>query len=167
MPIRVRKYSRGPIMWLIIALLSLPTLGESKKSEPKKIDKVNTNTQMIDTKESLVDIQGKKFRKIEIRKEAFFVETLDSTQTNSELRVLCQQGDHEVLPAQVQAGIQTVRRTSLVIEGMRQACKEASNGRREISIDPAVLVGLQFNLDQVQNKRILVTPIGVTFKADW
>lgn len=126
-----------------------------------------TVQKIIETKESVVNIQGKKFRKIELQKETFFVEALDSTKANAEMRVLCQQGNHELLPAQVEGGVKTSKRTSLVIEGMRQACKEAAGGRREITIDPAVLGGLQVEFGKEQSKKVIVTPIGVTFKADW
>ena len=131
------------------------------KEAPKLIEKSLT------TKESVVEIQGKRFRKIEIQKEAFYIETLDSSKTNAEIRVLCQQGSGELLPAQAQAGVKTGQRSAFVIEGMRQICKEASGGRREVALDPAIMAGLELKLGKEQNKKVLVTPVGVTFKADW
>lgn len=142
-------------------ILNCGIVGAAEKQGARSIEKT------IVTKESIVDIQGKKFRKIELQKEAFFVEALDSTKENAEIRVLCQQGNREILPAQVQAGVKTTKRAGVVIEGMRQACKEAAGGRKEIAIDPAVLVGLQVEFGKEQSKKVIVTPVGVTFKADW
>lgn len=121
----------------------------------------------IKTKESVVDIQGKKFRKIEVQKEAFYIETLDSTKVNSDIRVLCQQGSGEQLPIQAQVGVKTTKRAQFVIEGMRQVCKDAQGGRREVTLDPAVMAGLQIEFGKEQNKKVIVTPVGLTFKADW
>ena len=145
---------------VLLAVGSLSVHAE-KAPSPRTVKKV------IDTKESLVEIQGKKFHKFEIQKEAFYVEALDSTQTNENLRVLCQQGSREFLPAQVHAGVKTGQRSAIVIEGLRQVCKDAENGRREISLDPAVFAGLQLQLGKEQNRKVIVTPVGITFRADW
>jgi hypothetical protein len=137
----------------------------AEKNPAEKLSQVSANT--VETKESIVDIQGKKFRKIEWQKESYYVEAIDSTKVNNEMRVLCQQGQREVFPAQVEAGVKTAKRAGFVIEGMRQVCKEAAGGRKEISIDSAILAGLQVEFGKEQNKKVIVTPIGVTFKADW
>lgn len=131
------------------------------KEEARSVQK------LIETKESVVDIQGKKFKKIQVQQEAFFIETIDSTKANSELRVLCQQGSKEVLPAQVEASVKVSKRSGFVIEGMRQVCKDAANGQREIKMDPAIFGGLQLNLGKEADKKLIVSPIGVSFKADW
>jgi hypothetical protein len=152
-------------IWSLLVVNGLVLLPWWVLAEVKDISRSVEKT--IATKESVVDIQGKKFRKIELHQEAFFIEALDSTKVNSEMRVLCQQGSREILPAQVEVGIKTTKRSGVAIEGMRQICKEAVNGRKEISIDPAILVGLQVQFGKEQNKKVIVSPVGITFKADW
>ena len=151
-------------MVILISLNFLISIN-SAFAEPKNI--AQTVEKNVETKESTVDIQGKKFRKLEFQNESFFIEALDSTKVNSDLRVLCQQGSREVLPLQVEGGVKTTKRSNVVIQGLRQVCKEAAGGRKEIAIDPAVLLGLQFEFGKEQNKKFIVTPVGLTFKADW
>ncbi|MEY4617745.1 MAG: hypothetical protein RJB66_2705 [Pseudomonadota bacterium] len=119
------------------------------------------------TKESTVEIQGRKFRKIQIQKESYYIETVDSKQANADIRVLCQQGQSQFLPNQAEVGVKTGKRSAVVIEGIRQVCKEAQGGRREIALDPALMAGLQLQVGKEKNKKIIVSPIGLTFKADW
>jgi len=121
----------------------------------------------IELKESTVDIQGKKFRKLELDNDSVFVETLDSSAANEELRVLCQEGHHEIAPAQVVAGAKLTKRSSLVVEGLRQVCKDAAGSRKEIALDPSILVGLQLEASKNKSRKVIVSPFGINFKADW
>lgn len=160
---------------LISSLFSLVLLGSYSVSSyllssygfAKTANDPRMVSKMVNTKESVVDIQGKKFRKIEWQKEAFYIESLDSNKANAEMRVLCQQGTNGIAPAQVGAGVKTGQRSALVIEGIRQVCKEAEAGRREVTLDPAILAGLQVTLGKEENKKIIVSPMGVSFRADW
>lgn len=147
----------------VIVILAASSL---LRAEPPKEIKRLVDKKIV-TKESTVEIQGKKFRKIELQKEAYYIEAIDSTKANSEIRVLCQQGAKEYLPTQAEVGVKAGKRSSLVIDGIRQICKDAQGGRREISIDPAIMAGLQMDFGKEQNKKVIVTPVGVTFKADW
>lgn len=149
-------------------LLRARSLGPTKKTLDKQKSISHSITMSIEEiKESTVDIQGKKFRKLELDKGNVFVETLDSTAANDELRVLCQEGHQEITPAQVVAGVKVTQRTSVVVEGLRQICKDIPGSRKEIMLDPAVLVGLQIGLGKNKQQKVIVSPFGVNFKADW
>jgi hypothetical protein len=130
-------------------------------------DLSHSTVKKMELKESTVDIQGKKFRKLEIDKGAVFVETLDSTAANEEMRVLCQEGHQEIAPAQIVAGAKLTQRSSLVVEGLRQVCKDAAGSRKEISLDPSILVGLQIEAGKSKSRKVIVSPFGINFKADW
>jgi hypothetical protein len=146
---------------ILMAFISGPLFAQTPKQISQSVE------ESVPTKESTVEIQGKKFRKIEIQKESFYIEAIDSTKANSDIRLLCQQGGTEYLPTQAEVGVKAGKRSAIVIDGIRQVCKAAQSGRREITLDPAVMAGLQIEFGKEQNKKVIVTPIGVTFKADW
>lgn len=144
------------------------TMKNSKTTIPKKEKSVSFSPQKsIELKESTVDIQGKKFRKLELDKEAYFVEALDSTNADTEIRVLCQEGHEEIPTAQITSGVKITQRSSLVVEGMRKVCKEAATGQKEVQMDPSVLMGLQIETGKNKNRKWLVSPYGINFKANW
>lgn len=151
----------------LIILLSLQALGVTSKPNQKLKELTTTPKPTFEVKESTVDIQGKKFKKLELKNEVYFIETLAPTNTNDEIRVLCQQGLGEDSAALVSTGVKVTERSSLVIEGIRQVCKNASNGRKELDVDPSILVGLQIETGKNKKQKWIISPFGINFKADW
>ncbi len=145
----------------------------------------SNNKKTITVKESIIDIQGKTFRKIEYKNEAYFLELTEGSQNNeSNLRVLCQKNiSQPEIPGLVKVGVQTTKRSHFFIEGLKQSCSEVLGGvRKEILVDPRLRVGFQYDFkteedylksansknELFKTMKLLVTPIdGVVFKADW
>lgn len=149
-----------------IVVLAGDSSKKSQATDLKNEKKLTYSPQKtIELKESLVEIQGKKFRKMELEKEAFFVEALDSTNADAEMRVLCQTSQEEIPMAQLTTGVKISKRSSIVIEGIRKVCKEAISGQKEVQMDPSILMGLQ--IETGKSKKWLISPFGVNFKANW
>jgi hypothetical protein len=146
---------------------------EGSKTSPESMAMSKKN---VSTQESIIELQGKTFRKIQYEKDIYYLEMLDSSGANETYRLMCSRGHDEKLPSQVKASVKLTERSEFIVEGLRQYCLETKEGRREIMADSRIFGGLQLNLDKdlskkesvFKNKKLIITPIdGLVFKADW
>jgi hypothetical protein len=137
---------------------------------------VSTSKKNVITQESIVELQGKIFRKIEYDKNIYYLEMIDSTGATDAYRLMCSRGHDEKLPMQIKAGVKLTERSQFIVEGLRQYCVETKSGPREVALDTRVFAGLQVNLKKdlskkegfFKNKKLIITPVdGLVFKADW
>lgn len=158
---------------VLILFYSSFIFAAGSKSEPQKIDVSKKN---VATQESIVELQGKTFRKIEYKKDIYYLEVIDSTKANEAYRLMCLRGHDEKMPSQVKAGVKVTERSQFIVDGLRQYCDDTHEGKREVLLDSRIVGGLQLDLDKdltkkesfFKNKKLIITPVdGLVFKADW
>lgn len=154
------------------ALLALPTL-----AEPSAFEQALSSASGLTTHESIVEIGGRKYRKIEYKSETYFLQLLAAEGSQSDLAVLC----GESLAAKlnnnnqplIKAAVRVTKRTKLFVEGLHNICTGSSN-RTMIVVSPDIQVG--FMLDDsddpkalFRDRRITVNPLtgGLGFGASW
>jgi hypothetical protein len=142
----------------------------------KAVQPVDVSKKNVTTQESIIELQGKTFRKIQYDKDIYYLEMIDVSGANEAYRLMCSRGNDEKLPSQVKAGVKITERSQFIVEGLRQYCLETKEGRREIAADTRIVGGLQLDIDKdlakkesiLKNKKLIITPIdGLVFKADW
>ena len=129
----------------------------------------------LNTKESIVDISGVKYRKIEYNTKTYYLKLLQPEQSNQDLQIICEkEGDlTNKVPHLVQGGTRMTKRTSLFIKALQQSCVDAGSTRRQrVAVDPALRVGFQIDdspNSKLKAKSIYVTPLtpGVGFSGEW
>lgn len=140
-----------------------------------EIQTANASKKNVVTQESIIELQGKTFRKIEYHKNIYYLELVDTSKASEAYRLMCSRGHDDKLPMQVKAAVKVTERSEFLIEGLRQYCQETEAGRKEVAVDARIFGGLQVSLDKeltkkdfFKNKKLIITPIdGLVFKADW
>ena len=131
------------------------------------------------TKESIVEKGGTKFRQVEFKGEKVYLRLLENESSAGNLEIICgEQGFQKYnasSPALIQGSIKVTKRSSLFVEGLKQACVSGNGGKPQLVVDPALQVG--FLLDDqdpkaiFKNKRITVNPLmwppQLGFGAEW
>lgn len=122
----------------------------------------------IEIKEALVEIQGKTFKKIEYKSDVVYVELLDPSRANEDMRILCQKGLLDRHSGLVKGGVQVTKRARVYLEGLTRYCRNVES-KKELEFDPEIFVGLQIDIgSEKKNRKIILSPFdGVSFKADW
>jgi hypothetical protein len=176
MKIHPRIFILNLILCLIFFLgftISLPLIAADPKAATQPIDVSKKN---VSTQESIIELNGKTFRKIQYEKDTYYLEMVDVSGANEAYRLMCSRGHDDKLPAQVKAGVKLTKRSHFIVEGLKQYCAETQEGRREVALDSRIVGGLQFSLEKdlanketfLKNKKLIITPIdGLVFKADW
>ena len=166
------------ILALTFVLTSSPVWAaeERAKSEPTAFDRALSMHQGHTTKESIVDLGGRKYRRIEHKSDVYYLQLISEEMSATNLTVVCGekglQRFNSEAPKLIAGSIKLTRRTSLFIEGLRTICT-GDPGRERILLDPLLLVG--FTLDDgtdqkalLRNKRVFISPFGAFgFAADW
>ncbi len=117
----------------------------------------------VNTKESIIDVNGRKYRKVEYKSDVFYLRLLEPEATGADLEFKC--GTEATLKMENQILISTAitRRTSLFVEGLQQTCKNMNSPGGEVTIDPNIQVGFLFNDSDskkaiFKNKKIFMSP---------
>lgn len=139
-------------------------------------DKGSTPSLNVDfevfTRESIVEFEGKKFRKIEYKKKVVYLQLLESETSAGDLQVHCGEFPRPAPPSQIQVAVKVTKRSHLFVEGLRQVCENQQGGSRVV-IDPAIRVGFTFEgspKDILKNKKVFIQPfngLGAGFSAEW
>ena len=156
-----------------LILVALPLLvGRAQVNPPSQL----TIDHELFTRESIVEVGGKKYRKIEFRSEIFHLQLLENEASLTNLEILCgvegASSMNSGAPPQVVASIKVTKRSSLFIQGLKQACVEKRGGK-QIIMTPAIQIGFLLHDDPgsksvLKNKRVFLTPgPSVGFSADW
>ncbi|MBX3016556.1 MAG: hypothetical protein KF767_01605 [Bdellovibrionaceae bacterium] len=122
------------------------------------------------TKESIVEIQGITYRRVDYRNSTYFFQLMGAQGSAEDLKILCENPD-PAATALVRVGVRVMERTHAFVEGLQMVCKNARGGRMttasdvRLSLMPALAVG--FTLDDgvgksiapgLKNKRLIVWP---------
>lgn len=156
-----------------ILLFSLP----GAKAEVSAFEQALSTGSSLNTRESIVEFGGHKYRRVEYKSEVYYLQLLQAESTGSDVFVLC--NDSEATragassPALVTAAVRITKRTSLFIEGLRQIC-DGGSGRAKTVVTPELQVGFMFDDSKdpkaiFHDRKITINPLtgAVGFGATW
>ena len=152
------------------AASSAASFGESKPLDLRL-------TSDVYTKESIVELNGKKFRKIEYRSQVVYMQLLTNESDAAKLQMFCSDSGAKAFNAGrtplVSGAVQMTKRTSLFVSGLQQACVDHQGGS-QLTLSPDILIGFLIKDGDdsraiLRNKRIMINPLslGASFAADW
>lgn len=130
----------------------------------------------IFTKESVVEYQGRKYRKIEYRNEIFYLSALSDETSGSQLELLCKEQGAPIFnlqsPPLVLASVKVTKRTAAFIEGLKVACVSGGADNGKLALDPSLRIGLRIEdspNSAIKNKKVYINPgsLGLGFSGDW
>ena len=159
-------------------LMQLESKSEAAESPPaKELSAFEKSLQMnenISTKETIVQLGGRKFRRVEFKSDIFYLQLQSDLATNAELSLLCGERPQEFGPnsaPMITAAVRVTKRTRFFIEGLRRMCLGAGNTSR-IDLAPDIAVGFMLDDDPkgvLKNRRISINPISpaLNFSAEW
>ena len=142
----------------------------NKKSLTESRD-LNLNFDIY-TRESIVEIHGRKFRKVEYKDQRFYLQLLGSEEASGDLNLLCNEGGELQSPTQIQGTIKMTKRSSFFIEGLKQMCA-GPKGKRQVVVSPEIAFGFVFDQGNakaiIRNKQIFYSPLtnSLGFKGEW
>lgn len=169
---------------LIYTGLLLLTSGTyfSSSAEAEEISAFEKSLMMnhsVSTKETIVQMGGRKFRKVEYQNQTVYLSLMAELSSTSDLVVLCgeQQASqfNRQSPALITGAVRIARRTRFFVEGIKAMCTGDKNQAR-VDLAPEIAIG--FMLDDstdpnavLKNRRITINPFNpanaLGFSADW
>ncbi len=167
----MKSFAAVMILTSILLMSGANAAPEESKPTSLKIDSE------VFTRESIVEVGGRKYRKVEFKNQVVYLQLLSEETTGADLQLLCEREGVSAFQGQPQlvlASVKVTRRSSLFVEGLQQVCSDSRGGKKRITLDPAIHVGFLFhdrNEDKalLRNKRVFINPFGsgIGFKADW
>lgn len=165
------------IFLLGFAWSSLSWAEESVAKEPTAFEKALMMNENVSTKETIVQMGSRKFRKVEFKNDVYYLGLLSDLNSAADLLVLCNEKQAAVFnresPPLVSAAVRVAKRTRFFIEGLKTMCMGSGNQKR-IDLVPEIAIGFLFDDSPdpsaiFKNRRILINPLGlgVGFSADW
>lgn len=154
--------------FILVPIFFTLTLAHGEVKTENRAKLTSDQNKEIEIKEALVEIQGKTFKKIEYKSDVVYVELLDPSRANEDMRILCQRGLLDSHSGLVKGGIQVAKRARVYLEGLTRYCRNVES-KKELEFDPEIFVGLQIDIgSEKKNRKIILSPFdGVSFKADW
>ncbi len=151
-------------------------------------------TQTVQTHESVVEINGSKYREIKFKSEIFYLKALDKQSSlqdepdcwnlnrDSRPKVESGLGDGQE-PFRIRSMVEVVNRTSIFLEGLRTKCQKVINpldlnvglshqnkdkAKTNVFVNPfSQQVGLGFEKKNGDEKKVLVGPGSVGAGMNW
>lgn len=166
------------------APLLLFTLGVSlsflaQAEELSAFEKSLMMNHSVSTKETIVQMGGRKFRKVEYQNQIVYLALMAELSSTSDLVLLCgeQQASqfNRQSPALVTGAVRISRRTRFFVEGIKAMCSGDQNKAR-VDLAPEIAVGFMFDDSAdpnaiLKNRRITINPFNpvnaLGFSADW
>lgn len=161
------------------AILIWPHLSRSA-GEPKELSSFEKSLMMqyqVSTSEKVVEMRGRKFRRVEFENEIFYLGLQADLSSASELLILC--GEKQAASfnsgssAHVTLSAKVTKRTRLFIEGLKTVCLGEGN-RSRLDVIPDIAIGFQLDDGSdpkalLKNKRIFFNPHSSLFgfSAEW
>lgn len=115
----------------------------------------------VNIKESIVDIKGLRYRKVEYKGDIFFLRLLESEVNPADLDIICKMKGDVEMENQVYISTVMTKRTSLFIEGLKQTCRDIGAGKKIIAVDPNIQIGFVFDESKkstLKNKKLYLNP---------
>ncbi len=146
---------------------------EVKKIEESKIEglqKFILEDSKVRTNETLIEVNGKKFRKLEIEGKTYYFQLYNAEEPNADLHIECEKNGYLDSKPKVLVARKLTTRTKVFIEGIKHTCANI-NGKNQLVIDPAIHIGFllpEDSTDLIKNKKIYFNPFGgAGFYGEW
>jgi hypothetical protein len=127
------------------------------------------HTKQVETKESIVELNGAKFRKVEYKGEKYYLQIIETAHEGASAQMYCEKDSPVVHPSQTISAVKITTRNKVFVEGLKQTCVDIGNGKKQVAIDPTIAIGFYIGdkpKDFLQKKRILLMPTGIGFAGD-
>lgn len=144
---------------------------EEKKSEP--LQQFILENSKVSTKETIIEVGGKKFRKVEYEGKTYYFQLLSPAETDADLQFHCEKNGYLDEKPRILVAKKMTRRTKLFVEGLKMTCErdEKNGGRGQLKIDPSIQIGFLLSDepgDLLKNKKIFINPLGgAGFYGEW
>lgn len=135
------------------------------KSPVKSVDfSMLPRNEKIYTKETIVETDGVKYRKVEFQGQTFYMKLLGAS-ADQDMRVLCAKPGKKESEPLISVGARMTERTSFFVEGLKVACTEGgfrADSDARLSLVAALSVGFRIDdsktgpLSSFKNRRIFV-----------
>lgn len=153
------------IIFLSLALGWSAFALDKKPQEPSAFEKSLQMSENISTKETIVQNGARKFRRIEINSEIFYLQLQTNLSSQGDLTLLCgenqlQFGAHSA--PLITGGVRITKRTRFFIEGLRTMCLGTTANPR-LDIAPEIAIGFMLDDDPnpkaiLKKRRISINP---------
>ncbi|CAN5685547.1 hypothetical protein BH10BDE1_BH10BDE1_00660 [soil metagenome] len=159
-----------------------PQVSRATEAPPaKELSAFEKSLQMhenVSTKETIVQKGQRKFRRIEINSEIFYLQLQSDLASNADLVMLCGENPAQFgagSAALITAAVRTTKRTRFFVEGLRMMCLGNGNQTR-IGVSPEIAIGFMLDDDPdpnsiLKNRRISINPVSISpmvnFNAEW
>ncbi len=156
---------------LLIFLVGVPA-----QAELSAFEQALQSGQSLNTHESIIEIAGRKFRKIEFQNKTYYLQLIQGTESTTDLVVLCGESQirfNKESPPLIAAAVRVTKRSRLFIEGLKNICKGNPHQPR-IEVEPELQIG--FMIDDsadpkavLRDRRITINPFTnvLGFSATW
>lgn len=157
---------------ILFLLLTISARAEDSAPSSAFTESLSRETEVF-TKESIVEISGVKFRKVEYKSKVYHLQLLEPERPNQDLQMKCDTAGEASLPQPALTHVEAkiTRRTALFVEGLKVACQEMTSGRQKVGINDAIRIGFIFKddpKDLIKKKQIYITPgLGLGFAGEW
>lgn len=159
---------------MVLSCLAQTAVADDQKEKTAFEQALESRTD-ISTKESIVLLNGQKFRKIEYGTESYYLQLLQEETDTSKLVALC--GDPAAARfigspiSQITASVRVMKRPRIFIEALAQACSKDPL-RPILVVSPALRIGFAIDDEPgskalIQNKQIYLSPGGLGFSGTW
>lgn len=146
-------------IFLVLLLNIFAMADEPKRSN---LDQFLGSNQEVNTKESTVEVEGLKYRKVEYKNKTYYLRFLERTgEING---VQCNEFRDFRSPPLVEVSVKMTKRTRLFVEGLQETCSK-KEGLYVGHLDFSPKIGLSFGDDQkdkIKNKKIFINPLNFT-----
>lgn len=167
-----------PVIVVLSSFLVLAS-GTAEAEELSAFEKSLMMNHSVSTKETIVHLGGRKFRKVEYQNRSVYLSLLADLSSTSDLVVLCSEKQasqfNRESPALVTGAVRIARRTRFFVEGIKAMCTGEQN-RAKIDLSPEIAIGFMFDDSTdpnavLKNRRITINPFNpanaLGFSADW
>ncbi len=113
------------------------------------------------TRETLVEIDGVKYRKIEVNGKTYYLKILWGDDTPEDPLLYCERNPLWKGKEQIELKTQVVQRTGLFIDGLRTNCEKSKEGVVRPVLDTTLRVGFYIKDkkgDYIKNKKVILFP---------
>lgn len=153
-----------------------PVANEQVSTEPSAFEKSLMMHYQISTSEKIVEMGGRKFRRVEFQNETFYLALQADLSSAADLLVLC--GEKQAAAfnrgsaAHITLSAKITKRSRLFIEGLRMVCSGPPN-QAKLDLIPDIAIGFQLDDSDpkavFKNKKITINPFSqiLGFSAEW
>ncbi len=173
---KIKSISILALIVHIVMNQTVMALKDDLKVDFYSISKNSTTRDLFDhkifTHESIVEISGKKYRKIEYNSDKYYLQLVGEDSIDISSNFLCDDKIPKIEnPRRLTVALNVVERTKFFIDGLQTACQQI-HGQKMITVNPAIRIGFRLEdkpKDLIKNKTFYYIPfINIFgFAGDW